>query len=64
MIQENLHATVTDTLISAFRTEGKDTVVDVRYFPRLWNGDVSGRRQYAEAVLGRYRTLNLAFIGF
>jgi hypothetical protein len=28
---------------------------------RLWNGDVTGRHQYAEAVLVRYRTLQLVF---
>jgi hypothetical protein len=28
---------------------------------RLWNGDIAGRHQYAEAVLARYRTLQLVF---
>jgi hypothetical protein len=33
IIRENLPATVTDSLVSAFRAEGKDTIVDVRFFP-------------------------------
>lgn len=28
---------------------------------RLWNGDITGRHQYAEAVLGRYRILQSLF---
>lgn len=32
-VEENLPATVTDNMIFAFRTVGKDTVLDVRYYP-------------------------------
>lgn len=36
---------------------GNDTVKLLR----LWNGDITGKRRYAEAVLGRLKTLRLAF---
>jgi hypothetical protein len=34
---------------------------DVTRLLRLWNGDISGRHQYAEAVLRRYRNLRVVF---
>jgi hypothetical protein len=80
LIHENLPAMVTDTLVSAFRAEGKDTVVDVRYFPverrilvkakpdsvHIIDHDTLTQTHYVETVLETplLSKAGLVFIGF
>jgi hypothetical protein len=80
VIREDLPATVTDTLVSAFRAVGKYTVVDVRYFPverrilvtakpdsvYILDHDTLTQTQYVETVVETpfLSKAGLVFVGF